>query len=127
MVIAWTSISGVSDVGNNISLPYITSLCKAIGITLEMGIIEDQLFISAQLVNSCSAALALEQFSNYSVSSGQDWGSRSSRNIDRIMHSPFRPRIGESIDQLIWSHASDGNNEFQYSNKARGRSRTSRL
>ena len=47
MVIAWPSISGVTNVSNNISLLNVSSLCKAIGVTLEMRIIEDQLFIGA--------------------------------------------------------------------------------
>jgi hypothetical protein len=89
MVIAWTSITGVSHISNDIPLLYVVSLSNALGIPLEVGVIENKLLLVAQLIDRSATPLAMEQFNNFTVGRCEDRSAGGRGDIDCIVHSTF--------------------------------------
>src|SRR6266850_3698330 len=110
VVITCTGISRVANVGNYISLVDVVSNSNSFGIALQVGVIKDQFFVRAQLVNSSSSLLTRKELDNLPVSSREYWSSSRRWDIDRIVHPAFRPRIIESVNQLFRPHAGNGHN-----------------
>jgi len=95
--ISGARVTGVSYITDDFPLPYKLARHKAIGITLQMAVIEDQFLVRAQLINCCSAAFALKEFNNLAIGSSYDWRSRRGRNIDSIVHATFVAGIRECV------------------------------
>src|SRR5260370_37238798 len=112
MVIAWTSITGVSHISNDIPLLYVVAFSNSLGVPLEVSVIENKLLIVAQLIDRRATSLAMEQFNDFAVGRCDDRSTGGSGDIDFIMHSTFRPCVSERIDQLTWFHAGYGNDKF---------------
>ena len=118
VVIADTCVTRITNVGNCLALARKLSWEKALRIALKVSVVKDQLLVSAELVDGCAATLALEESNNFAVGRGEDWGSRGSRDIYSVMHASFGTRIGKGVNQLVWWHSGDWNDQFQVPDEA---------
>jgi len=118
VVIAGASIPRITNVGNCLTLARELPWGKALRIALKMSVVKDQLLVSAELVDGCAASLALEESNYLAVGRGEDGGSRGSRDIYSVMHASFGARIGKGVNQLVWSHSGDWNDQFQVPDEA---------
>src|SRR6185312_334040 len=76
-----------------------------------MRVVVKEFLIGAQLVNCYTTTVALKEFYDGSISSGEHWSSGRGRNVDGIMHSTFGARRIECINQLVGSNARDWNDQ----------------
>src|SRR6266508_197356 len=97
MTISSARVTGVADIGDNFPLLYKLAGHEAIGVALQMGVIEDQFFVWAELVDCGAAAFTLEEFNNLAIRSSHDWRSRWGRNIDSVVNATFGAGIGERV------------------------------
>ena len=118
VVVAHPSVSGVSNEAYHFTLTNKLSISDAIRVTLKMCVIKDQLLIDTQLVDGRAATIALEQTNNLSISYSVNWCSHRRRYIYRIVYASFRTGIRKSVEQLLGSDASDGNDKFHLSGKS---------
>lgn len=118
--ISRAGVAGVADERDRLALPNKLSHSQSFSITLEMSVIEHELFVGAELVNRRAAAFALEEFDDLAVGCGHDRGAGWSGNVDGVMNSSFRASVGKSVKQLIWSDAGDGDEQFQSADKILG-------
>src|SRR2546430_1890353 len=96
--ISGPGITRIADISDYLALPDEFAWRKAINITLEMGIIKHELLICTQLIDGCSAAVTLEKFYDFSISSGDNWGSGWSRDIDCVMDTSFGARVSKGVE-----------------------------
>src|SRR6185295_13265233 len=76
-----------------------------------MRVVVKEFLISAQLVDCYTTTVALKEFYDGSIRSGEHWSSGRGWNVDGIMHSSFGARRIESINQLVGSNARDRNDQ----------------
>lgn len=120
MIVTGAGISGVTDVGDYLSLPHDVSFSEAIGVVREVGVVKDQFLVGAELINGCAAAFALKELLNLAVSSSQDGSFSSSGNVNRVVNAAFGARGVEGVDQLFRPDSGDRNDEICCADESRG-------
>src|SRR4030095_1878734 len=98
MVVPTAGIASVAYVTNHLSLMHVHSSGQIVSITLKMSVIEDQFLVRTQLVDCCATTLALKQLNDLSIGGGEHRGSRGCWDIDRVVHTTFRPRVIKCIE-----------------------------
>ncbi len=126
MKISHAGISSVTHVTDDLALANKFSRRQAVGISLEMSVIENEFLVGAELIDRYAAALAREESDDLAVGGSHDRRAGRGRNIDRVVDASFRTRVGESVQQLIGSDANYRNDQFQSSDKTFGERRSFR-
>ncbi len=108
MVITGAGVSGVSDVGNHVSLSHCVAFGQTICVMREVGVIKNEFLIGAELIDRSAAAFALEELQNFAVSGGENGRFRGRGDVDRIVRTAFRSRIREGVEQLFGTDTGDG-------------------
>lgn len=85
MKISRARITGVANVSDDFPLFQEFPDCETFGVTLQMGVIINELSVTAELINSCAAAFALKKFYDFAVGRSQNWSPGRSGNINGIM------------------------------------------
>ena len=112
MEISGARVSGVAHVANHFTLPGKLSGRESVRVTLQMGVIENQFLISAQLIDGCAAPVTLKQFDDFAISGGNDCCSSRGRNVDRVMNTTLGTCVSERVKQLFGLHTNHRNDEF---------------
>src|SRR6266851_2669456 len=97
MIVSGARVSRVADVGDDLALAHKFSRRQAVGVALQMGVVENQFFVSAVLVDGCAAALTLKKFCNLAVGGREHRSPGCGRNVDGVMDPDFDARIHESV------------------------------
>ena len=117
VIVSRPGIPCIPYIGDNFSLLYRLAGYQTISIALQMGVIEYEFPINTELIDGRPASFALKEFYDLAIRRSQDRCARRRRNIDSVMDPPLRTRIRKRVQQLICSHASHRNNEFQDADK----------
>lgn len=112
MIVSRSGVPSVADVCDGLALLREVALGQSIGVPIEMSIVIDEPAVGAQLIDRCTAALAMEKFNDTTVCGRQHRRSLRRRNIDGVVDSAFRPGFGKSVAQLIGAHTCNRNNQF---------------
>src|SRR5258705_1120500 len=117
MKISQARITSVANISDHFPLFHELPGYKTIGVALQVGVIENELSVAAELINSCAAAFTGKEFYDLAIGRSQDWSSGRRGNIDGIMDSSLRARIRERVQQLIGLYSSHWNDQVESANK----------
>jgi hypothetical protein len=67
MKIPGARITGVANVSDDVPLFYKFSDYETVSVTLQMGVIINELSVTAELINSCATAFALKKFYDFAI------------------------------------------------------------
>jgi len=112
MIIPRSSVSGIADIGDSLTLPGEVSFRQTLGISIQVRVVKDEPAVSAQLINGRAAPIAVKKFHDGSVRGGDHGSSERRWNIDRVMNPAFGTRFRKCIAQLIGPHTRDRNNQL---------------
>ena len=115
MIVSGRGISRIADISDHIAAPQDLAFMKAIGITFQMRVIENRSIIVCELINRDAARVALKQFNDAAIGSGQDGRSARRDNVNRIMLTPAGARLRERIAQIFGTHARNGDEQNIFS------------
>jgi len=112
VIIPGSGVSGSADIGDGLTLPGDVAFRQTFGISIEVRVIKNKSTVSAQLIDSRAATIAVKQFNDGPVRGGNDRRSQWRWNIDRVMSAPFGTRVRECVAQLIGPHTRHRNNQL---------------
>ena len=112
MIIPCSGISRIADIGDGFTLPDEVFLRQALRISIQVCVVKQVSAVSAQLINGRAATIAVKEFHNSTVRSGDNGSSERRWNIDRVVDAAFGTRIRKCISQLIGPHTGDRNNQL---------------
>ena len=109
MIIAGAGVPGISDIRDNFTLRHDATFLQPVGIVIEMGVVVDELFVCAHLVDGGAPGLALEEFDYLAAGGSQHRRPFGSHDVNGIVHASFTASGGKCIDQLVTAHAGNRN------------------
>ena len=121
VVIAGAGVSSVAYVGYGLALTNDGSFDEIAGVAREVRVVEDHLFVVAELIDRRTAAIALKQLQDLAVCGCKHGRLRWSRDVDRIVYTAFRSRVVKRVLQLIGTHSGYWNYQIHPADKTRFR------
>src|SRR6266536_6476328 len=97
MIIPCPGVSGITDIGDSLTLPGEVSFRQALGIAIQVRVVKYESAVRTQLINGRAATIAVKEFSDGSVHRGDNGSSERRWNIDRVMNPAFCAGIGKCI------------------------------
>src|SRR5918912_633830 len=112
VVVAGSGVARVADVGDDIAASNGAAFYDAVGVMIQMGVVEDRFVVSAELIKGRAAGLALKEFHDAAIGCGEDRRAARGWNVYRVVCAPFGAGLLKGIAQLFGPDTGDGNQKL---------------